>query len=298
MPAPNPGPVTMTGRLRRSLIIVLVPLLLAYVGILLVLMWLENALVYRPTSAEEYWEKPPPGMIIEDVWLPTAHGTLHALWRNRPGWEPADGAVLAFHGNGGNVSCWLGLNVTYERALGLPVLLVEYPGYAKSEGTPSEAGVYAAADAGYAWLRETRHVAPDRIVIHGESLGGGVAVDLASRQPARLLVLVKTFTALPDVAAEVYPWLPVRWVMRNRFDSVSKIGSCRCPLFHLHGDADELIPFAQGERLFAAANGPKRFVRHAGGEHNMTLPDEFVTGLKQFVGEIEASAPRPDVVRK
>jgi fermentation-respiration switch protein FrsA (DUF1100 family) len=283
----NKVPVAPRTSARRLLVLLFSPLLLGYLGVILVLLWLENTLVFHPASAAENWQKPSPGIVVEDVWLPTKHGRLHALWRDRPGWTPADGAVIAFHGNGGNVSFWLDLEDVYEHALGLPVLLVEYPGYGKSEGTPTEAGLYAAADAGYAWLRDTQHVEPQRIVIHGESLGGAVAVDLASRQPCRLLVLARTFTTLPDVAAEVYPWLPVRWMMSNRFDSLSKIGSCRCPLFQTHGDRDSLVPFAMSQRLFAAANEPKRFVPQVGADHNDPFPAEFVTELRRFVQDVE-----------
>src|SRR5439155_16684153 len=100
--------------------------------------------------------------------------------------------------------------------LGVSVFIIDYPGYGKSEGRVSEAGCYQAADAAYAWLIDEQHIAPRNIIFYGGSLGGGVAVDLASRREHRALLLVNTFSSLPDTAAHLYPWLPVRWVMRNR----------------------------------------------------------------------------------
>jgi uncharacterized protein len=212
---------------------------------------------------------------------------LHGWWFPQP---ESKGAVLYFCGNAGNLS-WRGefLAVLREQ-LSESVLVVDYPGYGKSEGRPTEPGCYAAADAAYDWLTQTPKIVGENIVLFGTSLGGGVAVDLASRKPHRALVLVSTFTALPDVGQCVYPFLPVRWMMRNRFNSLAKIVDCHRPVFIAHGEDDDLIPVAQGERLFQAAPGPKQFLRltHAG--HNDPIPTEFFVRLKTFLA---ATAPRP-----
>src|SRR5262249_13155038 len=153
---------------------------------------------------------------------------------------------------------------------------IDYPGYGKSSGAPSERGCYAAADAAHAWLTERAGIAEDHILICGASLGGGVAVDLASRHPRhRALILIKTFTSAPDVGAGVYPWLPVRWLMRNRFDSLAKLDRCRQPIFITHGTADTVIPFAHSERLYQAAHEPKHFLRIEGMDHNDPLPEQY-----------------------
>src|SRR5207248_5963463 len=130
--------------------------------------------------------------------------------------------------------------------LEMPVLIFDYPGYGRSEGSPSEAGCYAAAEAAYAWLVQTQQVPPGQIILYGGSLGGGVAVELARRQPHRALILVSTFTSIPDMAQQLYPWLPARWLVRNRFDSLAKIGQCTQPVFIAHGTADGLLPYTQG----------------------------------------------------
>ena len=116
----------------------------------------------------------------------------------------------------------------------------------------------------------------------GESLGGGVAVDLAATDGARALVLESTFTSLPDVAAYHYWWLPVRLLMRTRLDSLAKIAAYHGPLFQSHGDVDTIIPFAIGRRLFAAANEPKRFMAILHRDHNDTRPPEYYDALGKF----------------
>jgi fermentation-respiration switch protein FrsA (DUF1100 family) len=163
------------------------------------------------------------------------------------------------------------------------VLIFDYPGYGKSEGRPTEQGCYQAADAAYAFLTVTQKVAPEKILLYGGSLGGGVAVDLATRKSHRGLILVKTFTSAPDTGASMFPWLPVRWLMRNRFDNLAKIKSCHRPVFIAHGTMDNLVPFAHSQRLFEAAHEPKSFFIMPGADHNAPLPQEFFTALRTFL---------------
>jgi fermentation-respiration switch protein FrsA (DUF1100 family) len=256
-------------------------LVIAYLGVILVFLLLERWLVYHPARAETDWV-PPPSKLIENVELTTASGVkIHAWWL--PG---KTGAALYCCGNGGNLSYRGDSVMALHRELDVGVLIFDYPGYGRSEGSPSETGCYEAADTAYAWLRSK--VPPDQIVLFGESLGGGVAVDLASRKPHRALILTKTYTSLPDVGQSLYPWLPVRWLMRNRFDSLSKIKGCTQPVVVCHGTADSLIPFEQGERLFAAANEPKLFVPIPGGDHNTPLPATFLPAVRRFLAEAES----------
>lgn len=253
---------------------------MAYLGVILVLLFLENTLVYHPTSAAREWQ-PPPAPEIVDVALKSADGnTIHAWWLPAPG---ADSALLYLHGNAGNLSWRGGSIMKIREQLGVSVLIIDYPGYGKSTGRPSEQGCYHAAEAAYAWLRDEQHVPSQRILIWGASLGGGVAVDLASRKECRALILIKTFTSLPDVASRLYPWVPARWIMRNRFESVKKIGDCDCPVFVTHGTTDELIPFSQGEKLYAAANEPKQFYAMDKLGHNDGLGRDMFDALKMFL---------------
>jgi fermentation-respiration switch protein FrsA (DUF1100 family) len=258
-----------------------VPYGLLYVAVVAVFLWFENALVFRACTASESWLEPR-GMTVRDVRFRSADGTeLHAWWI--PPERPDAGAVLVSHGNGGNLSYRGFLAGNLSMLTGAGVLLYDYPGYGHSAGTPSEAGCYAAADAAYDWLTTTGKVPPGRVVLVGESLGGGVAVDLAARTEHRALVLFCTFTTLPAAAKARYPFLPTHTMMRNRFDSLSKIDRCRRPLFLAHGTADGSVPVRLGEELFAAAPGPKEFLRVEGAGHNDLLSERVYLALKAFL---------------
>jgi uncharacterized protein len=256
-------------------------LICTYVAIVVLLKLFENALVYHPTPATMHWVPAPAD--ARDVVLTSADGgAIHSWWLPCPG---STGALLYMHGNAGNLSERRDTVVRLRDALGLSVCIIDYPGFGKSPGIPSEQGCYQAADAAYKWLVEDQKIAPAAIVLFGKSLGGGVATELAIRHDHRVLCLVKTYTSLPDVGCYLYPWLPVRLLMRNRFDSLSRIVDCHRPVFVAHGTADEMIPFALGMRLYEAANEPKQFLAMQGHAHNDPFPDEFYTALKTFLGK-------------
>jgi fermentation-respiration switch protein FrsA (DUF1100 family) len=260
---------------------------IVYLGVLLVLMLFENSQVYHPVRALQDWQTPPVAD-IQDVSLLSADGTrLHAWWLPCPG---SKSALLYLHGNAGNLSHRGSSLVKIREVLHVGVLIVDYPGFGKSEGKPSEAGCYAAGQASYDWLVQEQKIDPKQILLFGASLGGGVAVELASRQDHRALILIKTFTSLPDVGQHIFPWLPVRWVMRNRFDNLGKITQCQRPVFFGHGTSDELIPYSQGRKLFEAANQPKEFFVLEGG-HNHALPQAFFQALKGFLDKHSPSPP-------
>jgi fermentation-respiration switch protein FrsA (DUF1100 family) len=280
MTPPRP-PASRWRRIGRFACRVVVRLAVVYLGVVLVFMLLEKTLVFRPSSPAESWEDP-----VEprtgDVWLAAPDGTkIHGWWL--PPERPEAGAVLVAHGNGGNISHRGRLAADLRRTIGAGVLLFDYPGYGKSGGAPSEQGCYAAGDAAYAWLTTEAKVPANRVVLLGESLGGGPAVELATRHDHRALVLIFTFTSLPAAAKYHYPWLPTHTLMRTRFDNLSKIGRCHRPVFIAHGTADEVVPFRQGEQLFAAANEPKELVRLEGFTHSLFLGDEFYQPLARFL---------------
>ena len=210
--------------------------LLVYLTLCLFMAWYEPHLVYlccRP--CEEWHDKP--NAAIQDVTLRTKDGALHAWYHpvNKP-----DAVLLMCHGQAGNLTARGQGLPELSREFNAAVMVFDYPGYGISEGEPTEAGCYAAADAAYDWLLREKGFEPQQIIIYGESLGGGVAIDLASRRQHAALLLVNTFTTLPEVAQRMYRWVPVIPIMQNRFDSESKIASCRSPIFITHGTADSL----------------------------------------------------------
>ena len=203
---------------------------------------------------------PPAG--VEERWITTADGVrLHAWYAGAPG---ATATLVWAHGNAGNI----GVRADVLLALaeeGLNVLAFDYRGYGRSEGRPNETGVYLDAEAAYDSER-ARGVPAEQLIAFGESLGSAVAIRLAERRPCAGLGLVSPFTSIRDVARHHYG--PLGVLAGNRFDSLTRIPGITVPVFVAHGDADEVVPFALGERLFAAVHAPKRFFRAAGAHHN------------------------------
>jgi fermentation-respiration switch protein FrsA (DUF1100 family) len=251
--------------LRRFAFRSIILLGLGYVGVVIVFTFLERGLVFRPSLANQSWN-PPIDPDTQDTTITLRDAPpIHAWWL--PPRDAAAGAILLAHGNGGNLSHRGQFAADLRRTLGTGVLMFDYPGYGKSEGKPSEAACYAAAEAAYNWLTTEAKIPRNRIVLLGESLGGGPAVELATHHEHRAIVLLFTFTSLPAAAKVHYPWLPTHTFMKYRFDNLAKIGQCPRPIFIAHGMADEVVPFAHGEALFAAANAPKEFLRVQGAGH-------------------------------
>ncbi|HEX4607035.1 MAG TPA: alpha/beta hydrolase, partial [Urbifossiella sp.] len=196
---------------------------------------------------------------------------------------PPRAVILFNHGNGRNITTRRHVIELYRDRMNATVLVYDYRGYGRSDGRPTEAGVLVDARAARRWLATRAGVREGDVVIAGHSLGGGVAVDLAAADGARGLILEGTFTNLPDVAAGHVPLLPVRAVMQARLNSVGKIPAYRGPLLQVHGDADTIVPYALGRRLFAAANEPKQFVTVPGGGHMHLYTPEYVAALDGFL---------------
>jgi fermentation-respiration switch protein FrsA (DUF1100 family) len=255
-------------------------LLILSVGALaLVLSRLERSMVYFP-ARYPVGDWTPRDLSFEDAHFEARDGArLH-------GWFfPAEGArhvLLYLHGNAGNVTSFAPLAYAYHEALPAQVLVFDYRGYGKSEGTPDGGGIVLDARAARAWLARRTGVKEAAIALVGRSLGGGVAVELAAQDGAKALVVEGTFTSLPDVAAVHYPWLPAKWLMRHPFDSLAKIGRYQGPTLVSHAEQDEIIPFALGKRLFEAANEPKRFVTIEGGGHNDFPPPAYFEAVRDF----------------
>ncbi|MEK6238871.1 MAG: alpha/beta hydrolase, partial [Planctomycetales bacterium] len=225
------------------------------------------------------------GLAVEDAEFEAEDGTrLHGWYYPR---EDAAAVVLYAHGNAGNIAWRTDILRDLHGQAKVSVLMFDYRGYGRSEGSPNEHGVLQDARAARKWLAAKVGIPEREIVLMGRSLGGGVAVDLAARDGARALVLESTFTSVPDVAARVYPFIPVRLLMRTRLDSLAKISDFHGPLFQSHGDADALIPVEFGERLFNAANEPKTFFTIKGGDHNAPQPSRYYQELREFLETLD-----------
>lgn len=227
------------------------------------------------------------GLPYEEIVLTTEDGVSLSAW-----WVPAAPAratLVHFHGNAGNIGDRLELLQVFH-ALGLNVLLFDYRGYGKSTGSPSEDGVYRDAQAVWRHLTRERGLAPGQIVLHGQSLGGAVACWLAAREHPAALILESSFTSVPDLAAELYPWLPVRLLARLRFNTRECLERVTAPVLVIHSRDDEIIPYAHGQRLFEAAREPKRMLELRG-DHNggfWVSREVYESGLRAFLDSLPA----------
>ena len=243
--------------------------------------------LYFPEKLRAEAPVPPHALGAVELFLKTSDGeTVHALW-----WPPPEGrpVLLFFHGNAGHVFDWA--LVRKELApMDVGLLLLDYRGYGKSTGSPSEEGLYADAEAAMAWLAAAGHGA-GQVVLMGKSLGGGVATEMARRHPVRGLVLESTFTSIPAVAKHLFPMLPVGGLIPDRFLSVGKLPEITCPVFVIHGERDSLIPVSEGRVLHDAA-GPRKalwLVRAA--DHNdvsWVAGEEYGRRLRAWLDGVHA----------
>jgi fermentation-respiration switch protein FrsA (DUF1100 family) len=245
---------------------------------------IQEKLVYFPDMGREMVATPAArGLAYEEEAIATSDGETLVAW-----WVPAreaKGTVLLLHGNAGNISHRIEYLAMFA-GLGYSTLLVDYRGYGRSTGTPSEEGTYRDADAAWDWLT-ARGIAGHDVVLLGESLGGGVATWLAAKHPPRALVLASTFTSIPDLAETIYPFLPVHALARIRYDSLARLAHIAAPVLILHSPEDEIVPYAHAERLYAAARGRKRLVQLAGGHNDgfVYTRGAWVDALAQFLEE-------------
>ena len=193
--------------------------------------------------------------------------------------------VLLLHGNAGNISHRLEkIEILHEA--GAAVCIIDYRGYGRSAGTPNEAGTYRDARAAYEYLTKTMKLAPRNIIVYGESLGSAVAVELATRVPVGGVIIEEAFTSMPDVGQKLFPILPVRWLVRNRYGTIHKMDRLTAPLLIFHSRQDEIFPFQHAERLLAAATVSKRLVELHGGHNDAFWESRIVyrQALAEFFG--------------
>ncbi len=273
-------------------------LLAALVAVLLFLRWREPHLLYFPMRDLELTPDRL-GWQYEDVWLTTADGVrIHGWWLPAPH-PPSPITILFFHGNAGNISHRTE-KLEIFRSLDVNVLILDYRGYGQSTGIPNEPGTYADARAAYDYLVGTdgpgvrsgtagapsgRALPATHIVLYGESLGAAVAVQLATEVTVGGVILEEPFTSVGDMAQKMFPFLPVRWLVRNKYDTIKKIDRINAPLLIFHSPTDEITPFGHGQRLFAAAREPKHFVELRGSHNDAFLvsTNTYRAALAEFL---------------
>ncbi len=274
-------------KVSRMIVIIAVTLLAVYMTALIALYLFQGGLLYFPTKAL-HGTPQLIGLNYEEAPLTTADGLTLSAW-----FVPADKAratLLFCHGNAGNIADRLE-SIRQFHNMGLNVFIFDYRGYGTSEGRPDEAGTYRDAEAAWKYLTDHRGIPDGNIVIIGRSLGGAIATWLAARHRPGALIVESSFTSVPDIAARQYPIFPVRLLSRFRYNTGAHIRQVTAPVLIVHSPDDELVPFSQGEQLFALANEPKQFLRLTGTHNDGNL--QSATLYEQQVSEFINRYIRP-----
>ena len=264
---------------------------LAYLLVVVALVFMENQMIYpAPKFPAGNWK---PSFEHEDVEFTSADGTKIHAWLMRTKVErEIPRYVLYCHGNAENVahaSGWAGIGLM--TMLECNVMVFDYRGYGKSEGSPNEAGIKLDAERALDVFCDEMEIEPTEVILIGQSLGGAVATHLAATKGCKALVLQRTFSSLPDVAASKYPWIPVRWLMQNNFNSAVAIKDYKGPVFQSHGEADSIVPIRFGEKIHAnTSHELNKFLRLPRIGHNDGFPAGYMGDLDNWLKSVEAAS--------
>jgi fermentation-respiration switch protein FrsA (DUF1100 family) len=260
-----------------------------YAALALVVYLMQARMLYLADLPGRALERTPADIDVEyeDVSIETSDGVrLHGWFIPGSG----DRILLFFHGNAGNISHRLE-SIRQFLELGLSVLIIDYRGYGQSEGRTTEQGIYRDADAAWRYLTGDRGAQPERIVLFGRSMGASAAAYLATHHHPLALIVESSFTSVPDIAGEYYPWLPVRWLSRLRHSTEEFVSQARTPVLVIHSRDDEIVPFPHGEAIFAAAAEPRSFLGIRGSHNDAFLRDEanYLAGIRTFLDALPAT---------
>lgn len=277
-------PLPPAGNLMNNILYILLAVVLLYVVLTAYVFFMQPRMIYYPDMPGRAVDITPEAVRLdyEDITLSTQDGeTLHGWFVPHPS---AQATLLFCHGNAGNISHRLE-SIRLFHELGLNVLIFDYRGYGLSSGTTTEQGTYRDVDAAWNHLVEERGIPPESIILFGRSLGAAVIADLAARTRPGAVILESAFSSVPDMAARIYPWLPVRWLASYRYDNADKIRKIAAPVLVIHSRGDEIIPFEQGERLFALANEPKQMLELEGGHNDgfHVSRDRYRPAVRDFI---------------
>lgn len=260
-----------------------VALAILYALIVLVGYMVQRKLMYFPLP-----ERVAPAAVglthVEERIIETPDGARVVAWYGRA--RPGHPTILYFHGNGGNLALRADRIRRYlDRGQGM--LMMSYRGYSGSTGTPTEAANVADAQRAYQLLI-AEGIAPEDIIVYGESLGTGVAARLAAEKPVGGLILDSPFTSAVDVGARHYPFLPVGLLMQDRYEVLSYVAKIRTPLLVVHGARDQIVPFAMGQRVYAAANEPKKLATFPLAGHNDHALYGSYEAIQDWIAQLRA----------
>jgi len=261
-------------------------LFLAILGVsalVILVRYIEGKSIFHPTKEIPVTPQDI-NLAFEDVYFVTRDQIRLNGWLIKN--PKAQATLLFFHGNAGNISQRLE-KIAMFYAMGLNVFILDYRGYGRSQGDPTEKGIYIDAMAAYDYLRTRTDIDKDKIIGYGASLGGVVAVDLAGERKLAALIIDSSFTSAADISKTIYPFIPTL-LLQTKMDSVNKVKDILIPKLFIHSINDEIIPFQLGKELFAAAANPKEFLQITGGHNtnHVDSRDKFISGIGSFLIEL------------
>jgi fermentation-respiration switch protein FrsA (DUF1100 family) len=261
----------------KKILQIILPVFLVIIALAFLLIIVEKTIVYHPIKYPNgHWNPETYGLKVEDVYFNSADGVkLHAWFI--PAKKPI-ATLLWYHGNAGNLSHRLE-NILELIPLNLNIFIFDYRGYGRSGGKPDEKGLYQDSQAAYDFLKIKKQIDPKELIIFGRSLGGACAIKIALNNKAAGLIVESAFTSVNDMADKMFPFFPLKFLLRSHFNSLETIPLINVPKMFIHGTDDQLIPFSMGRKLFEVSKEPKIFYGVEGAGHNDTY---IVGGQKYF----------------
>jgi uncharacterized protein len=242
---------------------------------------IEDQFIFHPSATIEQTPQRV-GLDFEDLFFATRDGLRLNGWLIPH--RQARSTLIWFHGNAGNISHRVENIKLLHDKVKVNIFIFDYRGYGRSEGRASEEGTYLDGEAALAFIQKRLATEPKKIILFGRSMGAAVAAEMANRFDSQGLILETPFLSVREMAREIFPFLPIGFLLRTQYDVRQKIQKIKTPLLVLHGDQDEVVPFAQGKMVFAAAPEPKKFFTIAGARHN----DTYLIGGEPYFEQLRA----------
>lgn len=255
---------------------VILIIIVVYLILLLFFNWYEYQVIYHPVkrAISDYRD-----LQLEDVFMTDEQiGKIHGVYKE----QNRDLVILYSHGNAGNITYNLG-NLKFLDQTSYSYLMYDYPGYGKSEGSPSEENVYGSGQTAYDFLIKEKKYRPDQIILHGQSMGGAVSIELATKNPVRSVVVESSLTSTHDAARKLFSFFPAKLFITNKYVNIEKVKQLDVPILFIHGKQDNIFPYEFSEKLYAAANEPKYLILIPTIGHNELIPEPYLTQILEFI---------------
>jgi len=262
----------------KYLYLTLSSLIIAYLVLIIFIYFYQRNLLYHPSENNYQGDKIQ--FDYEEIFIKVDEEIKLKSWIIEKDFKKYKTLVL-FHGNAGHLSNRIyKLNELYK--LNINILLISWRGFSGNKGSPTEQNLYKDAEAAIKWLNE-KNISNNEIILYGESLGSGVAVELGKKNNFSSIILESPFTSIENSAKIYYPYLPIRLLLKDRYDSISKIKMINTPILILHGDKDDVVPISMGKELFEKANNPKHSYFTSEDDHMMEFNPSLLNEIKSFI---------------